>query len=103
MNIDAIQSSVSLGNLQSNYSIDTPISNDVGATSFLELLGEKLNSVNESIATSNSIFERYIQGDAVSVHDVMISMGKAKSELQLVIEVRNKVLEAYQEITRIQV
>lgn len=66
------------------------------------VFAEKLTVVDSSIKKSDSLAEQYIKGEDVAVHDVMISMGKAKTELQLLIEVRNKLLEAYQEVSKIQ-
>jgi flagellar hook-basal body complex protein FliE len=42
-------------------------------------------------------------GQAPSVHDTMIAMEKADVSLRLTTKVRNKVVEAYQEIMRMQV
>ena len=39
----------------------------------------------------------------VSTHEVMLVMQQAKSELRMAVEVRNKLLEGYQEIMRMQV
>lgn len=66
------------------------------------MFAEKISSVDSQIKTSDSLAARYIQGEDIAVHDLMISMGKAKTELQLLVEVRNKLLEAYQEISKIQ-
>jgi flagellar hook-basal body complex protein FliE len=50
------------------------------------------------LATANSGL-----GQAPSVHDTMITMEKADLSLRLTTKVRNKVVEAYQEIMRMQV
>lgn len=71
---------------------------EVGSSVF----AEKLTAVDSSIKSADSLAEQYIKGENIAVHDLMISMGKAKTELQLVVEVRNKLLEAYQEISKIQ-
>jgi flagellar hook-basal body complex protein FliE len=39
----------------------------------------------------------------VEVHDLMIAMEKASTSMQLTMSVRNKTLEAYQEISRMQI
>jgi flagellar hook-basal body complex protein FliE len=103
MNIEAIQGITSLSNIEVSFSSQSLSSQEIDSSNFTNLLANKLGQVNENINASNTLFEMFLKGEPVAVHDVVIAMGKAKSELQLVVEVRNKVLEAYQEITRIQV
>ena len=43
----------------------------------------------------------FIKGEDVSMHDVMIAMNEAQMSMQMLLEVRNKVVEAYQEINRL--
>lgn len=69
---------------------------------FSVLLMNKVSSVDANIRGANGLVESYIKGENIAVHDVLIAMGKAKTELQLVVEIRNKLLESYQEITKIQ-
>lgn len=47
--------------------------------------------------------ERFIKGEAVDLHDVMIAAEKAKTSFQLLMEMRNKALDLYREAMRIQV
>jgi flagellar hook-basal body complex protein FliE len=101
MNIEAIQSTTAFQRLDAPLLLQS--SQEVDSSNFTNLLTNKMQQVNESLNASNTLFEMFLKGEPVAVHDVVIAMGKAKSELQLVVEVRNKVLEAYQEITRIQV
>ena len=69
---------------------------------FLQLLGQKLHEIDHSVTQSDGLIQAYVRGEDIPVQDIMISMSKAKLELQLALEIRNKVLDAYQEITRIQ-
>jgi flagellar hook-basal body complex protein FliE len=101
MNIEAIQSTTGFQRLDAPLLLESL--QEVDSSNFTNLLTNKMQQVNESLNASNTLFEMFLKGEPVAVHDVVIAMGKAKSELQLVVEVRNKVLEAYQEITRIQV
>lgn len=80
----------------------TSTTDGVGAKAFFDLLSEKTLSVDHALDKSNGLLVDYMKGKDVAVHDIMIAMGKAKTELQLIVEVRNKLLEAYQEVTRIQ-
>ena len=47
--------------------------------------------------------EAFIAGEQENVHEVMISMNEAKMHFQLMTEVRNRMLETYQELMRMQV
>lgn len=77
-------------------------SSSVIPNNFFELLGQKLQDIDHSVKQSDGLVQAYIRGDDIPVHEIMISMSKAKTELQLALEIRNKVLDSYQEITRIQ-
>lgn len=71
--------------------------------SFSDIFKSALNKINDSqVAASNSIAS-FIKGDESEIHNVMISMEEAKLTMQLAIEVRNKLVEAYQEISRTQI
>ena len=46
--------------------------------------------------------EQFAAGDMQDVHDVVMAVSKANMAIQLLVQVRNGVLEAYQELSRIQ-
>lgn len=71
--------------------------------SFRELLREKLEEVNELQHQADTITQMYLAGQAEDVHQVMLALEQANLSLQMVMQVRNKVIEAYQEISRMQV
>ncbi|SKA72694.1 flagellar hook-basal body complex protein FliE [Clostridium sp. USBA 49] len=70
--------------------------------SFLDTLKEKLNEVNEKQIKAEDLTESFIKGEDVDIHDVMLQTEEAKMSLELAVQVRNKIVEAYQEITRMQ-
>ena len=47
--------------------------------------------------------ERYAVGDLRDIHEVTIAAQKANLSLQLLVEIRNKVMESYRELMRMQV
>jgi len=71
--------------------------------SFKEMLLDAINSVNDLQHESDAITEDFIAGRTDSIHDVMIAGTKASLALDFMIEIRNKIVEAYQEIMRMQV
>jgi len=103
MSIQGIQAVTAVTNMDSSLAPQYLSLSESNSSEFTSLLLNKVQQTNESMETSNKLFEMYLKGDGVAVHDVMIAMGKAKSELHLMVEIRNKVLDAYQEITRIQI
>lgn len=70
--------------------------------SFQEFLQEALNEVNALQYQSDVAFEQLLTGD-IEFHDAMIIAEKANLALQLTMTIRTKLLEAYQEIMRMQV
>jgi len=72
-------------------------------SSFKDLIMDALNNVNALEQESAKITEDFIAGRTDNIHSVMIASEKASISLQFVMEVRNKVIEVYQEIMRMQV
>ncbi len=70
---------------------------------FDDTLRQFVESVNQLQHESGAMSERFIKGEAVDLHDVMIAAEKAKTSFQLLMEMRNKALDLYREAMRIQV
>ncbi|GAE36022.1 flagellar hook-basal body complex protein FliE [Halalkalibacter akibai] len=71
--------------------------------SFKTALSNAIKDVNELQNVSAVKTELLAKGEIDNLHDVMITGQKASITLQATVEVRNKVIEAYQEIMRMQV
>jgi flagellar hook-basal body complex protein FliE len=71
--------------------------------SFSDLLQAKLGEINDLQHQADSLTQEYLAGKVADVHQVMIALEQANLSLQLAVQVRNKVIEAYQEISRMQV
>ncbi|TMU87792.1 flagellar hook-basal body complex protein FliE [Bacillus sp. BHET2] len=67
---------------------------------FSQLLKKSIDEVNKTQVQSDQLTEKLVRGDNVDLHQVMIASQKASITLQTTMEVRNKVVEAYQEIMR---
>lgn len=66
-------------------------------------LKNAINEVNTNQVQSDVLTEKLVLGENVELHDVMIAAQKATITLNATMEVRNKVIEAYQEIIRMPV
>nr|WP_106784188.1 flagellar hook-basal body complex protein FliE [Lysinibacillus timonensis] len=67
---------------------------------FAGLLKDAISSVNNQQIQSDKMTEKLITGQDVDLHEVMIASQKASITLNATMEVRNKVIDAYQEIMR---
>lgn len=81
-----------------------PVSEDLAANaSFGELMRQKLVEVNNLQLRSDELTKEMLTGKPVDLHQVMIAAEQAGLALQLTVQVRNKIIEAYQEISRMQI
>lgn len=83
-----------------------PFSGKIGAkntqkTSFKETLDTFLNDVNKMQSASSAAQRKLLSGEITDVHQVMNKSEEAKVAFNMVVEIRNKVLEAYNEIMRL--
>jgi flagellar hook-basal body complex protein FliE len=69
---------------------------------FSRFLKDAINKVNTEQIKADVMTEKLVKGENVDLHQVMIASQKASISLQLAVEVRNKVIEAYQEVMRMQ-
>lgn len=77
-------------------------SKDAGA-SFGDYLKSALDSLNESQVQADDDTEKLITGETTDIHQVLISAQEAKIQMELAVEVRNKLVDAYKEISTMQV
>lgn len=73
------------------------------ANSFQGFLNEAINNVQDLKTQSNELTNRLATGEIDDIHQVMIAAEKASLSLQFVVQVRNKVVDAYQEVMRMQI
>ncbi|NNV05024.1 flagellar hook-basal body complex protein FliE [Geobacillus sp. C56-T2] len=80
--------------------VSSPVKPAVAQKQFAAFFKEALNRVNEAQLQADELKEKLVRGGNVQLHDVMIAGQKASIALQLTLEVRNKAIEAYQEMMR---
>ncbi|EGQ27392.1 flagellar hook-basal body complex protein FliE [Sporosarcina newyorkensis 2681] len=71
--------------------------------SFSAMLNEAIQQVDQAQQASDTMTVKLIKGEDVDLHNVMIAAQKASVALNATVEIRNKVVEAYQEIIRMPV
>ncbi|NMB08849.1 MAG: flagellar hook-basal body complex protein FliE [Tissierellia bacterium] len=84
---------------------DKEVENTVkeGKRQFSEILNNALDNVNRLQLESDEYRNLLITGEIDNLHDVTIAQEKANIALQLTLSIRNKILEAYREIMRMQI
>jgi flagellar hook-basal body complex protein FliE len=100
--IDKISSNpVSLIKAAQSANVTEEGANDLGKQ-FGAFLNEAINNLNTQQATVDQLNQSFIKGELSDVHQLTIASEKAALGLELTVQVRNKIVEAYQEVMRTQ-
>lgn len=91
-----------LGQLIPN-AIDQTKKKDLGETGFGNTLTEIIKDVNQSQIDSQNAIQDFVSGKGVELHEVMVAGEKAKTNLDLLMEIRNKTVDMFKELTRMPV
>lgn len=78
-----------------------PVQNISGK--FAEALSGSIAQVNQAQLNADHAAEQVAAGETKNLHEAMIKIEEADISLRLLVQVRNKAVEAYQEIMRMQV
>jgi flagellar hook-basal body complex protein FliE len=97
MSIDAIAALGAASITEAQTSTILPPRADFGAA-----IERGLASTNEALQSADQNVRLLASGQEIATHDVMISLEGARMQLMLLSEVRNRVVEAYQELSRMQ-
>jgi flagellar hook-basal body complex protein FliE len=101
-------------NIHQGLTLCSPVTNTMGkaaveksareaTTSFGDTLTQAMKDVNGLQQEAGKAVDQMVAGESVDLHDVMIAVEKAKTSFDLLMEVRNKTIDAYRELMRIQV
>ena len=74
-----------------------------GNGSFGRLVEKTLSETERLQDTADGMVKSLAQGEITDVHQVMLAMNRADLSFRMMLEVRNKLLDAYQEVMRMQV
>lgn len=99
MNVDAL-------NFLAPVSMPLPpgetIANEAPSGQFATWFSQQLSEVNTSLAKADHGVQQLAAGDATNLHQVMIDLEQAKLSMQLVMQVRTHLLDAYRELMQMQ-
>jgi flagellar hook-basal body complex protein FliE len=73
-----------------------------GGSSFSEILSGAINEVEGARADANQSVANFLSGNGDDLHSTILSSQRADLEFQMFMQVRNKVVSAYQEIMKMQ-
>ena len=71
--------------------------------SFGTMLSQAISDVNNLQTQAGNAVDTMVRGEATDLHDVMIAVEKARTSFDLLMEVRNKAIDMYRELMRMQV
>lgn len=71
-------------------------------TSFADMLKDSIGKVNALQGEKSSMISSFAAGENQNVHELMITMQKAGLAMNLTTAVRNKFMEAFRELSRLQ-
>jgi flagellar hook-basal body complex protein FliE len=104
MQIGSVDASGSAERILNQQGAALPIPREEeGGKSFGQFLTEALSGVNALQQNAGGMVKQFATGAPLDVHQVMIALEQASSAMALTIQVRNKLVEGYQEIMRTQV
>lgn len=95
--ISSTQALQNIGSASSATGANTAVS------SFSDLFSQAMDTVSTTQSTAQSESLALLTGDSSNIHNVVLAAEKAEVALQLTLQVRNKVLDAYNEIMRMQI
>jgi flagellar hook-basal body complex protein FliE len=74
-----------------------------GVVAFGEIFGQGLAKVNETLLASQTDLQRLATGDTQNLHQIMIRLEESRLSFQLMLQIRNRLLESYQDVMKMQI
>lgn len=88
---------------QPDISFKDTSSKNANLIPFSDYLSSAINKTNDAIIQSEKLNNDFAVGRTDNIHQVMIAAEKAEIALQFTLQIRNKLLDAYNEIMRMQI
>jgi flagellar hook-basal body complex protein FliE len=99
--IEAI-SAVNAAAMPEIMALQRPVATQGANVSFAELVLDGVDQVSEKANAADALVKSFILDDTVPPHQVMYALEQSHLSLQLMLQVRNRLVEGYQEIMRTQ-
>jgi len=82
----------------------TPSSSSSGGSgaSFGEILSSAIGEVEGARTSANQSVDRFLSGEGEDLHSTILASQRADLEFQMFMQVRNKIVSAYQEVMKMQ-
>jgi len=74
----------------------------VDGKGFGEVLKDSINKVNSLQLEADEAIKSFAKGESKDIHETMIAVQKADISFRMMMQIRNKIVEAYQEVMRMQ-
>lgn len=72
-------------------------------TDFGQLFTRGIGGINQQLLASQTDLQQLATGDVQNLHQIMIRLEESRMSFQLMLQVRNRLLEAYQDVLKMQV
>jgi flagellar hook-basal body complex protein FliE len=97
------QSIQSISPLSITDNIKQPENGQTGGSDFFSILQQSLNDVNEQQKAADKAVGEIATGQVKDLHQAAIAIDKAEISMKVMLEVRNKAINAYKELSKTQI
>ncbi|PIE67143.1 MAG: flagellar hook-basal body complex protein FliE [Deltaproteobacteria bacterium] len=97
---------LSISNLESNFAVKDAIrktETDASDAPFSDYVKSSLDDVNRRMLDADQAIDDLATGTNQDIHNTMIAMQKAEISFELVMQIRNKLISAYDEVRRMSI
>ncbi|AII14601.1 flagellar proximal rod protein [Campylobacter iguaniorum] len=85
-----------------NQTEQTKKSQEQSGSGFSDMLNKALSDLNDTQVKADKAVADLATGEVTDLHQAAIAIGKAETSMKLMLEIRNKAISAYKEISRTQ-
>jgi flagellar hook-basal body complex protein FliE len=79
------------------------VTGDASGGSFTDILGDALGQLNSQLSSADASMAAFASGQSADIGTVMLEMQQASLDLKLGTQVRDRLLDAYQSVMRLQI
>ena len=84
-------------------SLSPSLGNEPLSNGFSAWLDQQLRLTNSSIVSADDSVRRLAVGEPANLHQVMVQLERTKLQFELIVQVRNKLVDAYQDLLKMQI